>query len=72
MKHGLICLLLCAWVLWQNGLFQGAKWETVNGYPTYQECVDMQKFFREEDKKDKTRTAYQCLPDTVDPREQKR
>ena len=72
-----IILFAGAWVLWTRLFTGGDGWHTQGGFPTYDMCMTAERFNREQDAMDvKTikgfvRMSYQCLPDTIDPRERK-
>jgi hypothetical protein len=68
MKQALICLLLCAWIMWARGPEMGADWFASEAFPTYEYCNAKKK----ESQTIATSLRYECFPDTIDPRQQKR
>ena len=67
-----LILLAGAWVLWAQVNFKNsdpAPWRTIEGYPTYDQCISMEEVLAKKAKEREAKTPgvwsdYQCLPDT--------
>jgi hypothetical protein len=68
----------CAWVLWggqrpHEGTSDARSWWVLAAYPTRQECESRRGgVHRQNRQKESDGVSFECLPDTVDPRDSRR
>jgi hypothetical protein len=79
MKNAFTCFLLRAWILWGNSIERGAEWAISSAHLTLETCrkagkaakAEMDRMDREISKQQPT-WFFECFPDTIDPRQEKR